>query len=142
MNTRKKDLHHKAFLTPERYAREQMKRMEPPRGQILIASCRSGTYLARRVIVRYRELLAECGAEDGLLSLMDIDYQFANGETCVRLDRHVGGYDVFLFQNSIRQTREFESLPFLSIKCLSDTLSRTLNRIHYGQSVSEVFDQP
>ena len=44
--------------------------------------------------------------------------------------------------NSIPQTKEFESLPFLSIKGLSDTLSRTINRIHYSQSVSEVFYHP
>jgi ribose-phosphate pyrophosphokinase len=51
------------------------------------------------VIERYTALLAESGSGDGLLSLENIDYQFANSETCVRLDRHVGGYDVFLFQS-------------------------------------------
>jgi ribose-phosphate pyrophosphokinase len=98
MTTPKEDKNHKAFFTPERFAREQTKRMESPRGQILIASCRSGTYLARRTLARYKELLAESDAEDGLLCLEDVDFQFANGETCVRLNRHVGGYDVFLFQ--------------------------------------------
>jgi ribose-phosphate pyrophosphokinase len=75
--------------------------MESSRGQLMIASCRSGAYLAHRVIEHYRELLAEAGAGDGLLHLEEIDYQFANSETCVRLDQHVGGYDVFLFQSLV-----------------------------------------
>ena len=44
--------------------------------------------------------------------------------------------------NSIPQTDEFQALPFVSVKCLSDTLSRTVNRIHYNRSVSEVFYRP
>ena len=44
--------------------------------------------------------------------------------------------------NSIPQTEAFTSLPFFSVKCLSDTLSRTINRIHYSRSVSEVFYRP
>jgi ribose-phosphate pyrophosphokinase len=52
------------------------------------------------------------------------------------------GLKEVIVTNSIPQTKEFESLPFLSIKGLSDTLSRTINRIHYSQSVSEVFYHP
>jgi ribose-phosphate pyrophosphokinase len=89
----------KVFFTPELFAREQAKRMQPPRGRLLIASCHSGSYLSRRVVERYAELLTASGSADGLLSLEDIDYRFANSETCVRLDHHVGGYDVFLFQS-------------------------------------------
>lgn len=88
----------KAFFTPQRFAQEQAQRMEPPRGRLLIASCSSGSRLARQVVRRYEDLLAEAGGEDQMLSLEDIDFQFANSETCVRLARHVGGYDVFLFQ--------------------------------------------
>ena len=91
----------RTFYTPEQLAYEQVQRMESSRGQLLLASCRSGTYLARRVIDRYKELLTEAGAGNGLLHLEEIDYQFANGETCVRLDQHVGGYDVFLFQSLV-----------------------------------------
>lgn len=86
------------FFTPERFAHEQAERMESPRGRLLIASCHSGTRLARRVTERYGELLSDWGSADGLLSLEDIDFRFANAETCVRLDQHVGGYDVYLFQ--------------------------------------------
>ncbi len=94
------------FFTPERFAREQAERMVASRGRLLIASCTSGNALARRVVERYRELLSLTGSGDGLLSLEDIDFRFANTETCVRLDRHVGGYDVFLFQSLCDPTCE------------------------------------
>ena len=44
--------------------------------------------------------------------------------------------------NSIPQTEEFLSLPFVSVRCLSDALARAINRIHYEHSVSEVFYRP
>jgi len=88
----------KTFFTPEQFAREQTERMVAPRGRLLVASCRSGAYLANEVIARYKTLLSTAGSQGGLLSLEDIDFRFANGETCVRLDQHVGGYDVYLFQ--------------------------------------------
>ena len=44
--------------------------------------------------------------------------------------------------NSIPQIPEFEQLPFVTVQCLSDALARTINRVHYGRSVSEVFYRP
>jgi ribose-phosphate pyrophosphokinase len=44
--------------------------------------------------------------------------------------------------NSIPQTQDFKELPYVKVKCLSDTLARTINRIHYDRSVSEVFYRP
>jgi ribose-phosphate pyrophosphokinase len=44
--------------------------------------------------------------------------------------------------NSIPQTREFQSLPFFEERCLSRILALTINRIHFNQSVSEVFYRP
>jgi len=41
--------------------------------------------------------------------------------------------------DSIPQTNEFKDLPFIKINSLADTLSRTINRIHYNRSVSQVF---
>ena len=91
----------RAFFTPEWFAQEQGRRMAPPRGRLMIASCTSGTQLAFSVVDRYRALLSEWGSEDGLLSLYDVDFRFENSETCVRLAHHVGGYDVFLFQSLV-----------------------------------------
>ena len=41
--------------------------------------------------------------------------------------------------NSIPQTAAFHALPFVSVRCLSDILSRIINRIHFNRSVSELF---
>lgn len=88
----------KTFITPEIFSEEWDQRIASPRGRLLIASCRSGAYLAGKVVDRYQTLLAEKGSESQLLYLENIDFQFSDSETCVRLDSHVGGYDVFLFQ--------------------------------------------
>jgi len=88
----------KAFFTPEMFAQEQTRRMESGRGRLLIAGCASGTSLSAKVVERYDALLAEAGSEDRVTHLEDIDRRFSDSETCVRLERHVGGHDVFLFQ--------------------------------------------
>jgi ribose-phosphate pyrophosphokinase len=88
----------KAFFTSERFAQEQAKRMESSRGRLLVASCRSGSFLSTRVVKRYRDLLAEEGSETDVLYLESVDDQFSDSETCVRLDLDVSGHDVFLFQ--------------------------------------------
>lgn len=98
MTTQEPNMSQKAFFTPERFAQEQAQRMESPRGRLLIAGCRSGSYLSAKVVQRYKELLAEANSKDDILYLENIDYQFSNSEICVRLDSHVSGYDVFLFQ--------------------------------------------
>jgi len=92
------DADRKAFFTPERFAREQAERMESPRGRLLIAGCLSGSRLSQKVVDSYNTLLAEAGSKEQVAHLDDIDSRFANSETCVRLDMHVGGCDVFLFQ--------------------------------------------
>ncbi len=86
------------FITPEWFAEEQTKRMEPPRGKLLIAGCRSGRHLARRIVDRYQKLLKSNGSQEEVFYLENIDGQFTDSETCVRLEKHVGGYDVFLIQ--------------------------------------------
>jgi ribose-phosphate pyrophosphokinase len=97
----KSEVDARTFFTPEWFAQEQGKRMAPPRGRLVIASCSSGSELASDVAERYRELLGAHGSEDGVLTLHDVDFRFENSETCIRLARHVGGYDVFLFQSLV-----------------------------------------
>jgi ribose-phosphate pyrophosphokinase len=86
------------FFAPERFAQEQVQRMESSRGRLLIASCCSGTYLATRVVKRYEELLKEADCTGDVLHLETIDFRFSDSETCVRLDIPVNGDDVYLFQ--------------------------------------------
>jgi ribose-phosphate pyrophosphokinase len=105
------------FYTPEAIAREGQRRVETPRGRLLVASCRSGDYLAEKVVDRYEQLLAENGAARDVLHLASIDYQFSDSETCVRLEQDVSGYDVYLFQAlldpAIDQSIDHNYLAFL-----------------------------
>ena len=54
--------------------------------------------MADKVIACYRQLLAEADSNGELLSLPNVDFQFSDSETCVRLEKAVNGNDVFLFQ--------------------------------------------
>ncbi len=71
---------------------------ESPRGRLLIAGCRSGSYLTCKVVEHYKKLLAETGIEAEALYLPDVDDQFTDGETRVQLRHGISGHDVFLFQ--------------------------------------------
>jgi len=86
------------FFTTNRIARELSQQDESARGKLLFASCRSGHYLAASVVKRYRQQLIQAGHDGNLLYLDQIDYQFSDSETCVRLETDVSGHDVFLFQ--------------------------------------------
>jgi len=88
----------KAFFTPELFAREQARRMVTPRGRLLIAGCCSGSNLSSRTVDRYRDLMVEAGSSDEIQHIECIDRRFIDSETCVRLDIHVSGHDVYLFQ--------------------------------------------
>ncbi len=94
------------FTTPEHYAEEQRKRMLPARGRLLIAACRSGAYLAQKVVKRYNETLRRSGSRTQVLYLNDLDKSFSDTETSVRLGMHISGYDVFLFQALLDPTSE------------------------------------
>ncbi len=69
-----------------------------PRGGLLIAACRAGSYLANQVAKRCRDLMAEACREGAACYLEDIDFQFSDSETCVRLEMDASGKDVFVCQ--------------------------------------------
>jgi len=98
MSARDEGVAPKVFFTPERFAEEQASRMDPPRGNLLIAGCRSGSALSGEVTQRYERLLREAGSDSAVPHLRDIDHRFSDSETIVRLEEHVGGADVYLFQ--------------------------------------------
>ncbi len=87
------------FYTPERLAQEQAHMMDSSRGPLLIASCATADYLAEGVVKRYEEFLSAVGSRKEVMRLFGVDRRFSNGETAVRLEHHVNGYDVFLFQS-------------------------------------------
>ncbi len=88
----------RSFFTPEDLAREQGQGIVAPRGRLLIAGCRSGSNLSTRVVQRYRDLLSEAGSGEDVQHLENIDKRFSDSETTTRLEMHVSGCDVFLFQ--------------------------------------------
>lgn len=87
-----------SFITPEKFASQQTKQMQPPRGKLLFVSCRSGTYLAKEIVNAYQKALTEQSSHEKVLFLKNVDYQFSDSETCARLEQHVGGYDAFIIQ--------------------------------------------
>ncbi len=87
-----------SFILPEQFIDEQARRMESNEGQLLIASCHDANYMARRVVDKYHELMRAHGSEADIDFFEDIDREFTDTETGVRLPGHVGGADVFLFQ--------------------------------------------
>jgi len=87
------------FFTPEWFAEAQQRRLEPHSGRLLIAGCRSEGGLANKVIEFYQDLLTRNGSSDQIDFTLNIDDQFSDTETHVRLDRHVNGSDVYLFQS-------------------------------------------
>ena len=96
--TQEQDRQDRTFFTPEQFAAEQAQCMESPRGKLMIAGCCSGSHLSSKVAQRYNHLLAQAGSEAEVQPLDHVDRRFSDSETCVRLDQHVGGNDVFLFQ--------------------------------------------
>ncbi|MBD3346664.1 MAG: ribose-phosphate diphosphokinase [Chitinivibrionales bacterium] len=81
----------------ERTAEEQP--WFPPRGKLLLAGCRSGEVFTEGVYNAYRRLYDNEFSEGEIAYLKNIDSSFSDSETYVRLQRHVGGCDVFLFQS-------------------------------------------
>lgn len=85
-------------VTSEQDETKRLWRSRSPWGRMLVASCRSGSPLARRVFGKYQDLMSEAVGESDGLYMEDIDFQFSDGETCIRLKADVNGHDVFLFQ--------------------------------------------
>lgn len=95
------------FIYPEQFFDEQARRIESKNGPLLIAGCSSGSYMAQQVAECYAQHLAGTGRDEQLVFLDCIDERFADTETKVRLARHVGGADVFLFQALLAPERGF-----------------------------------
>jgi ribose-phosphate pyrophosphokinase len=89
----------KKFFTPARNGQEGGRAADTTRGPLLIASLRAGTYLAEKVVEHYEKLAEAEGSKENILFLPDIDKRFSDSEVCIRLEHHVNGYDVFLFQS-------------------------------------------
>lgn len=88
------------FIVPEKLSLQRARETDWPRGRIVVASCASGSYLAAKVVERYRELLRQGGSRTDVLFLDGIDTRFSDGETNVRIGAHVSGADVYVIQTT------------------------------------------
>lgn len=73
-------------------------RYNSPNGPLLIASCSSGSYLAKKAVAVYQDNLEAAGRDAHVPFLDGIDFRFSDSEASVRLEMDVSGNDVFLFQ--------------------------------------------
>lgn len=96
----------RVFFTPEQFVQEQSRRIESPRGRLLVASCRSGAGIAAEIVGHYKALLEQAGSESDVAYLESVDFQFSDRETCVRLGLDVSGDDVFLCQSLFDPTSD------------------------------------
>jgi phosphoribosylpyrophosphate synthetase len=87
-----------------------------------------------------KKLVAEKGIEEVYLSA---SHNLCVASAAERLAELHSDYHLkeMVVTNSIPQTAAFQSLPFVSVRCLSDTLTRVINRIHYNRPASELFSQ-
>jgi ribose-phosphate pyrophosphokinase len=93
------------FITPEDFDKQIKKRpLSGPNGWLLFVACNSGIDLARAVKQEYEAMLK--ANNSGLLEIpfLGSDEEpvttiFADTETCPRLNQHVAGSDVYVFQS-------------------------------------------
>ncbi len=69
------------------------------RGRLVIASCRSASYLSDTIYDTFKNRQSPRRKEYQPTYLRDVDFNFSDTETCVRLNEHVGGADAFLIQS-------------------------------------------
>ena len=88
-----------------------------------------------------KKLVEEKGIEEVYIGA---SHNLCVGRACERLEAMRNDYCLkqLVVTNSIPQTEQFHSLPSVKVCCLSDALARTINRVHYHRSVSEVFYRP
>ena len=93
------------------------------------------------ILALIRKLVGEMGIERVILG---VSHNLCVGDALERLKEmnRECALERVVVTNSIPQTEVFCALPFVTVKCLSDTFARAVNRIHYDRSVSEVFYRP
>jgi len=93
------------FISPEGYDGQIKKRnLGGPNGWLLFVACNAGIAFAESVKKEYEVMLSSTGSELVSIPMLGsrehpITAVFADTETCPRLDQHVAGSDVFVFQS-------------------------------------------
>jgi ribose-phosphate pyrophosphokinase len=128
---------------------------ERPRPDVAVISEVIGDFAGKRVAIILDDVISTGGTLYELIKKLVEEkgieevYLGVSHSLCVERARecflalHADYYlKEIVVTNSIPQTDDFLALPFFSVRCLSDTLARTINRIHYNRSVSELFYRP
>ena len=92
------------FVTPEKFDRIKKRQLSGPNGWLLFVACNSGVSLGQAVKHEYETLLRENGSDLEKIPMIGslenpITTVFADTETCPRLDQHVAGSNVYVFQS-------------------------------------------
>jgi ribose-phosphate pyrophosphokinase len=111
-----------------------------------------GDLRAKRRAIILDDLISSAGTVSGLIRVLaeekgiDEIYLAASHNLCLQeaydkiCDLHENGnLKKVIVTDSIPQTRAFQELDFFEVRSLSTFLARTINRIHYNHSVSELF---
>jgi ribose-phosphate pyrophosphokinase len=94
------------FITPEDFDQQIKKRpLSGPNGWLLFVACNSGINFAQAVKKEYEFMLHDTNSELQEIPMLGSTDQpittvFADTETCPRLNQHVAGSDVYVFQSA------------------------------------------
>lgn len=126
-----------------------------PKPEVVVISEIIGDFTDKKIVIVLDDMISSGGTIFELVKKLvtehDIDevYLGVSHNLCVGRARdylstlhHEYNLKEVVVTNSIPQTKDFSDLPYVKVKCLSDTLARTINRLHYSRSVSEVFYRP
>jgi len=126
-----------------------------PNPEEVVVSEIIGDFAGKSVAIVLDDMISNAGTVHAIVKKLATEkgireiYLGASHNLCVgkAVDRLRDMYENYnlkavIVTNSIPQTAQFADLPFIKVRCLSDTLARTINRIHYSRSVSEVFYRP
>ena len=119
------------FITPERYKKEEL---ASSRGNILIAYCRSGKYMAQHVAEAYNKLLKK-NKSKYQIRLLDISSKkFADSEFNITINENVRNADVYLFQALYDPTKEVSIQDnyielFITVRALKENQAKSVTAI-------------
>lgn len=113
-----------------------------------------GRFSGKKVALILDDILSSGGTAHTLVRLLvrekgirevhlGISHNLCREEALLRLQELHRDYRLkrVVITDSIPQSGRYTKLPFLSIRSLADTLCRTINRIHYNRSVSDLFPE-
>jgi ribose-phosphate pyrophosphokinase len=126
-----------------------------PEPETVVISEIIGDFRRKRIAIILDDMISGGGTIDALIRklveekniqeiYLGVSHNLCVGKAYERLKAlHQNfGLKQVIITNSIPQTKQFMLLPFVTVRCLSEFLVKTINRIHHERSVSQVFYRP